>query len=245
MTPYAALRDRTRRDPASPLLTYRDLATGERMELSAASLGNAVAKTAGLLRDDLDVEPGDVIGVHVPLHWQRMVWLGACASTGAIFAPDADPEECAVVVMDRAHLGLAGTAREDVLVSLAPFGLPEGGPLPAGVTDAAVAMRAHPDVFAPWAEPAADDPLLAGGGVLTQGEVLTQGDVMAAAAEELTRRGVASGGRFALLEQDPLADILGLAGPLACAGAVVIVAHPDAGDLAETLREEGVSAGAG
>ena len=244
MTPYAALRDRTRRDPASPLLTYRDLATGERMELSAASLGNAVAKTAGLLRDELDVEPGDVVGVHLPLHWQRVVWLGACAATGAIFAPDADPRACAVMVMDRAHVGLAGTAREDVLVSLAPFGLPEGGPVPAGVTDAAVAMRAHPDVFTPWAEPAAGDPLLTGGGA-RPGDVLTQGDVMAAAAEELTRRGVASGGRFALLEQDPLADILGLAGPLACAGAVVIVARPDAGDLAETLREEGVSAGAG
>lgn len=239
MTPYAALRDRIRRDPAAPLLTYRDLATGERMELSAASLGNAVAKTAGLLRDELDAEPGDVVGVHLPLHWQRVVWLGACAATGTIFAPDAAPEECAVLVMDRAHLGLAGTAREDVLVSLAPFGLPDGRPVPAGVTDAAVAMRGHPDVFTPWSEPAARDPLLA------RGEVLSQEDVTTAASAELARRGVTAGGRFALLESDPLADILCLAGPLACTGAVLVVAHADSGDLTATLREEGVPAGGG
>ena len=61
MTPYAALRERVRRTPALPLLTFHDLATGERMELSAISLDNAVAKTAGLLRDELDIEPGDVL----------------------------------------------------------------------------------------------------------------------------------------------------------------------------------------
>ena len=91
MTPYAALLERTRRDPASPLLTYRDLASGERMEMSAASLANAIAKTAGMLRDELDADPGAVVGVHLPFHWQRVVWLGACAATSTVFAPGADP----------------------------------------------------------------------------------------------------------------------------------------------------------
>ena len=239
MTPHAALRDRIRRDPAAPLLTYRDLATGERMELSAASLGNAIAKTAGLLRDELDAEPGEVIGVHLPLHWQRVVWMGACAATGTVFAPDAAPEECAVLVMDRARLGLAGAARDDVLVSLAPFGLPDGAPVPPGVTEAAVAMRGHPDVFTPWTEPADADPLLA------RGSVLTHEGVMVAAADELARRGIGTGDRFALLDPDPLSDVLALAGPLVCAGSVVMVAHPESGDLAATLREEGVSGGGG
>ena len=56
-TLWSALQSRARTSPASPLITFYDLATGERMELSAASLDNAVAKTAGLLRDELDVEP--------------------------------------------------------------------------------------------------------------------------------------------------------------------------------------------
>lgn len=239
MTPYAALRDRIRRDPAAPMLTYRDLATGERMELSAASLGNAIAKTAGLLRDELDAEPGDIIGVSLPHHWQRVVWMGACAATGTVFAPGAAPEDCAVLVVDRAHLGLAGAAREDVLVSLAPFGLPDGAPVPAGVVEAAVAMRGHPDVFVPWTEPADGDPLLA------RESALTQEGVMRVAADELARRGIGTGDRFTLLDGDPDADILGLAGPLVCGGAVVMVAHPDSGDLAATLREEGVSGGGG
>ena len=239
MTPHAALRDRIRRDPAAPLLTYRDLATGERMELSAASLGNAIAKTAGLLRDELDAEPGEVIGVHLPLHWQRVVWMGACAATGTVFAPDVAPDACAVLVMDRARLGLAGAAREDVLVSLASFGLPDGGTVPPGVTEAAVAMRGHPDVFTPWSEPTDTEPLLA------RGSVLTHESVMVAAADELARRGIGTGDRFALLDPDPLSDVLALAGPLVCAGSVVMVAHPESGDLAATLREEGVSGGGG
>lgn len=240
MTPYAALLDRIRTDPATPLLTYRDLATGERMELSAASLGNAIAKTAGLLRDELDAEPGAVIGVHLPMHWQRAVWLGACAATGTFYAPDAEPAACDVLVIDRAHVPLAGQAREDVLVSLAPFGLPERDPVPPGVTDAAVAMRGHPDSFVPWQAPADDLPLLQ-----DSAGSLTQGDLMAMAGEELSRRGIRAGARFALIEPDRRADLLSLAGPLAGGGSAVLVVRPDAGELTATLREEGVEAARG
>ena len=38
-------------DPARPLLTWYDDGTGERVELSGATLGNWVAKTANLLVD--------------------------------------------------------------------------------------------------------------------------------------------------------------------------------------------------
>ncbi|MFM7212897.1 MAG: TIGR03089 family protein, partial [Actinomycetota bacterium] len=62
------LQARARRVPAAPLVTYYDLATGERIELSAASVENSVAKTAGLLRDELDVQPGDTVAVRLPLH---------------------------------------------------------------------------------------------------------------------------------------------------------------------------------
>lgn len=235
MTPYAALVERIRSDPASPLLTYRDLRTGERMELSAASLGNAIAKTAGLLRDELDAEPGMVVGIHLPFHWQRVVWLGACAATGTVFAPDASPEGCDVCVMDRDHLDLRGLAAEDVLVSLAPFGLPDPGGAPAGVTDAAVAMRTHPDTFTPWEPPDAAAPL-----IRREGATLTQGDVMDEARATLANRGVSDGQRFALISPDSESDILSLAGPLILGSGVVLVAHPDSGDLAATLREEGV-----
>jgi len=234
MTPYAALLDRVRREPSAPLVTYRDLATGERMELSAASFANAVAKTAGLLRDELDAQPGAIVGVHLPLHWQRSVWLGACAAAGTVFAADADPEWCDVLVMDRARLPLAGIAGEDVLVSLAPFGLTEPGGAPPGITDASVAMRGHPDSFVPH-EPAREQtPWLRE----AQGD-LTQGEVMALAAAEVSRRGIEPGQRFALIDPEPRADLLALAGPLMSGGSVVLVSGRDSGDLDATLREEG------
>ena len=235
MTPYAALLERTRRDPASPLLTYRDLATGERMEMSGASLANAIAKTAGMLRDELDADRGAVVGVHLPFHWQRVVWLGACAATGTVFAPEAAPEECDVLVVDRARLDLTGTAREDVLVSLAPFGLPERADVPPGVTDAAVAMRGHPDVFVAWESPTESTTLLGG-----NGRSLSHGEVKDAAGAELAGRGIGEGERFALVEPDPQSDLLALAGPLACGGAAILLARPGSGDVAATLREEGV-----
>lgn len=237
MTPFAALTERMRRDPASPMLTYRDLATGERMELSAASLGNAIAKTAGMLRDDLDAEPGAIIGVHLPLHWQRVVWLGACAATSTLFAPEADPDDCDVLVIDRARLGLVGSAREDVLVSLAPFGLPDGADVPPGVIDAAVAMRGHPDSFIPWQPTPESTPLLR----TPEGD-LSHGDLMERAAEALSRRLLGTGARFAIIDPEPQADLLALAGPLACGGSVVLVTKPDSGDLESALREEGADA---
>ena len=50
-----------RADPSGPFLTFYDDATGERIELSLTSLENWVAKTANLLVDELDLEPGDVV----------------------------------------------------------------------------------------------------------------------------------------------------------------------------------------
>lgn len=236
MTPYAALLDRERKDPAAPLLTYRDLGSGERMELSAASLANAVAKTAGMLRDELDAEPGAVIGIHLPLHWQRIIWLGACAATGTVFEAGAPPADCDVCVVDRARLGLTGAAREDVLASLAPFGLPERDGASPGVIEAAVAMRGHPDTFVPYSPSAGETPLLR-----HAGQLLSHGAVMERSAEELRRRGIGPGERFAIIDPDPLADILGLAGPLSMGGAAVLITNADAADMAAALREEGIS----
>ena len=59
-----------RRDPASPLLTFYDDASGDRTELSGATLDNWVSKTANLLVDGLGLGPGDVAAVLLPPHWQ-------------------------------------------------------------------------------------------------------------------------------------------------------------------------------
>lgn len=240
MTPYAALLARMRAEPSTPLVTYRHLGSGERMELSATSLANAIAKTAGLLRDELDAGPGSIVAIHIPFHWQRVVWLGACAATGAIFAPGAPPSDSDVCVMDRGHLAFAGEGADDVIVSLAPFGLPEPGGAPPGIIDAAVAMRAHPDVFVPDTVP------MESARLIRQGDsTWTNAAVMDEALAEVARRGTHAGQSFAIIEPDPLADVLALAGPLVNGGGSVLVAAADDGDLEAVLREEGAAGTAG
>jgi uncharacterized protein (TIGR03089 family) len=51
--PAALLATARDRDPARPLVTHYDDATGERVELSATTLENWVSKTANLLQDEL------------------------------------------------------------------------------------------------------------------------------------------------------------------------------------------------
>ena len=69
--------------PAAPLITQYDDATDERIELSAATLANWVAKTANLLQDEFDVGPGSAVAVALPVHWQTAAVLLAVWSCGA------------------------------------------------------------------------------------------------------------------------------------------------------------------
>ena len=52
--PADLLAAAVRREPAAPLLTHYDDVTGGRVELSATTLANWVAKTANLLQDEFD-----------------------------------------------------------------------------------------------------------------------------------------------------------------------------------------------
>lgn len=79
-------------DPARPLLTWYDDATGERTELSGTTLRNWVAKTGNLLVDELALGPGDTAGVLLPPHWQTAAVLLGCWSAGLTVVPaDAAP----------------------------------------------------------------------------------------------------------------------------------------------------------
>ncbi|MBM0225250.1 MULTISPECIES: TIGR03089 family protein [Micromonospora] len=65
-------------DGEPPLLTYRDDATGERVELTAPQLGGWAARSAGLLRDGCGLGPGSRVAVLLPPHWRTAaVLLGA------------------------------------------------------------------------------------------------------------------------------------------------------------------------
>ena len=139
-------------DPAGPRITYYDDATGERIELSTATLWNWAAKTGNLLRDELGAGPSSKVAVLLPAHWQTAAvlfgiwWIGAEVVT----AGEADIALCTA---DR--LGEADDAvgmGEIAVLSLDPFGKPAPD-LPVGVTDYATAVRVHGDQISPERHP--------------------------------------------------------------------------------------------
>ncbi len=116
-TPADLLASRLRRDAARPFITFYDDATGERIELSVATTANWVAKTANFLVNELGVEPGDAIGVRLPLHWQAAVVVLAAWEVGAVVAFDA-PGAVNVVVAGQQPPSDAPA----IELSLAPMG---------------------------------------------------------------------------------------------------------------------------
>jgi uncharacterized protein (TIGR03089 family) len=140
-------------DPAGPRVTYYDDATGERIELSTATLANWAAKTGNLLRDELGAGPTSRIAVLLPAHWQTAAvlfgiwWIGA-----EVVLADADAD-IALCTADRLSDAddVVGTG-EIAVLSLDPFGKPVAD-LAIGLTDYATAVRVHGDQISPERHP--------------------------------------------------------------------------------------------
>jgi uncharacterized protein (TIGR03089 family) len=148
----ARLQARNSRTGSLPLITYYDETGGERTELSAISFGNWVDKTAGLIADELLIDPGSTIKLTLarthPAHWVTLVWVAAAWRAGCSVAADsADDAAVEVVGPEDAFADHDGSI-ERVACSLHPFGLGFAQPLPDGVIDYGVEVRAQPDAFA-------------------------------------------------------------------------------------------------
>lgn len=176
------------RDPARPLVTYYDDATGERVELSGATLSNWAAKTANLLRDECDLEPGGRVAVLLPAHWQTLaVLLGTWWCDGEVVGAPNGPD---VVCCDVDRLDVARALGAPVVVALSLHSLGAGlADLPTGIVDYATEVRAHGDVFAP------DHPAGAGGpsGAALAGR--STDEVLTAARAAAARAGLDAGSR--------------------------------------------------
>jgi uncharacterized protein (TIGR03089 family) len=229
----AALRDDARR----PLVTFYDLATGERVELSVATFANWVAKVANLLADDLGREPGDRITLHLPPHWQTTVLAAGAWRAG--MALDVSGAAADVTVVDPAPPPGADTASGDVIVcSLRPLGGPVLGELPAGWLDFALAAPAQPDVVVqPFSLSPTDAAVVALSGPLSHAGLLEQA---VSTAGEL---GIPAGGRL-ITDANPARAsgiVPAFAAPLAVGGSVVIVANSSADQRARITEQEHAS----
>lgn len=140
-------------DPAGPRITYYDDATGERIELSTATLANWAAKTANLLRDELGAGPGGRVAVLLPAHWQTAAVLFGIWWIGAEVVLAGDAADIAVCTVDRLSDAddAVGTG-EIAVLSLDPFGKPVPD-LAIGLTDYATAVRVHGDQISPERHP--------------------------------------------------------------------------------------------
>ena len=142
------LQQRVRTNGSSPLLTYYDLDSGERTELSAISFSNWVDKTSNLLVDELAVDDGDVISmplaVEAPGHWLTAAWQLACWQVGLV-VDLSNPATAGVVVTGRDWQSYLG--RDVFACALHPLGFGFGTPLADGVRDYSIEVRSHADHY--------------------------------------------------------------------------------------------------
>ena len=223
-----------RADPAGPRITYYDDATGERIEVSAVTLGNWAAKTANLLRDELGAGPGSRVAVLLPAHWQTAgVFFGIWYIGAEVVIGEPLPTECDVAMCTADLIGAADEtgAAEVVVLSLDPFGKPVPD-LPIGVTDYATSVRVHGDQIVPERTPG---PALAGRSV---------DDVLAEARSRAAAKGFTAETR--LLSTAPWGTtdelVANLLAVFAGGASLVQVAHPDAGALDRRRATEKVTA---
>lgn len=232
-SPGALLDQRLAEDAAAPLLTFYDDATGERAELSAATLATWVAKTSYLLVDDLLAGPGTTVRVALPQHWQTWVWHLACWRTGATLLLGSDSGAADVTVTTAAVAPGADAAGELVVLGLRPFAMP-GAAVPPGAVDYDTDVRGHGDRYAgPPPPPSAV--------LVREGDRQLTWDGLLALADGV--EGLGRGERvLTTIDPDTPAGLLAVLAPLVKGGSAVLVRNAADGSWARHVDAESVTA---
>ena len=224
----ALWRSQVARNGPRPFLTFHDFGTGERVELSYATMDNWTSKTANLIQDELLADPGSRFLLAAPPHWMTAVWALAPLLCSAVVSPwgDAARARYAVAGPEPEQLDYARACNgERYALSLLPLGRPFAE-VPDGFADYVVEVRVHGDRFAPFTPPNADAPAL----TTASGEALTHHQVLAEAADR-----VAPGTRLLVPVEQTSVDAEGLItwlyAPLAAGGSVVLARGGSAADL--------------
>lgn len=204
---------------SSPFVTFYDVESGERTELSGTTTANWVAKVANLLVDDLDAEPGTRVEIALPTHWLRVVWiLGAWAVGATVVDADGDVYLCGPDRLDSAT-----SARHRVASALRPFGVPFTDP-PAGFLDLGTELPGHPDAYIPFDDAGPHDPA-----VDVAGHALTFADLTT---------GSGSPDRLAFDDGGLARDVTATLAAVRGGGSLVLARHATAADLARIADTE-------
>ena len=220
MTPEALFAARLTADPGRPLVTFYDERTGERAELSAASLANWVTKTYFLLTDEVGVDVGDLAVVRLPMHYMRLVVLFGAWFAGMTLASEAGPGVRAAFAHRPADLDALRASDEVFALALRPWGQGYPADPPDGSMDFVTAVRPQPDKFA-QVRPMAGADVAAALGV-------SRAELGEAAANRAAELGLGSGGRLLLRDDHiPPDDLPTWLAPFTVAGSLVLVTGGD------------------
>lgn len=245
------LRSAAEADPGRPMLTYYDMASGERVELSRATLANWVAKSAHVFLEDVEVEPDDRVAVDLPAHWQAVVVVLSVWSVGAVLT--ADSRDADHLVHEQGQASPSGGSRTSL--ALLPLGRPSRQPDP-GAVDYDAEVFSKPDAPPPVAPPAAADlAYVSANPVATQdatngpvrgagksaGTAVTHAELVAAGREH-AQSAEPAGSRILSCAQPTswqgLIEVI--AAPLVDGGSVVLCRNADLGNLGSLVRQENV-----
>jgi uncharacterized protein (TIGR03089 family) len=231
----ALWRTQVARNGPRPFLTYHDFGSGERVELSYATMDNWTSKTANLIQDELLADPGSRFLLAAPPHWMTAVWAIAPLLCSAVVSPwgDAARARYAVAGPEAEQLEYARACRgERYALSLLPLGRPFAE-VPDGFADYVVEVRMHGDRFGAFDPPNADAPAL----TTSSGDALTHREVLAEAAGR-----VQDGVRLLMPVERTSSDTEGLIdwlyAPLAAGGSVVLARGGDEAQLTRLAEVE-------
>lgn len=226
MTTFAdLLASQLRRDPGRPIVTFYDVASGERTELSLTTYANWVAKASSLLADELDLEHEDVLLLDLPCHWLGPVFLGAAWTVGLEVAFPGDTERPDAVVCGPDGLATWGPRAGDLTVlasALHPLGMRFAEALPAGVHDLGVEIWSQPDAYVGLDPTGPSEP---DWGAAASGSLLTDGGRLLSTVNPASPPGL------------PV-----LTEPLARGGSLVLVVGADEARLESVATDERVTA---
>ncbi|MEU7656629.1 TIGR03089 family protein [Micromonospora taraxaci] len=219
-------------DAQRPMLSYRDEATGERVDLTPQQVGSWAARSAGLLRDGCGLGPGSRVAVLLPPHWRTAaVLLGAWASGLAVsFRPRATaglavlevggdrPFDAVLVTPERQDDWLEDVpdATHRYLVGTGPGHLAD---VPLGWLDWSAEVLRHPDTTPDHTVIHPSDPATADG--------TTYGQWGALAQEFATMLDLRAGDRLLVDAAETEQPLKWLLAPLSVGASVVISANLD------------------
>lgn len=207
-------------DGDRPAVTAVGRQPGERTELGCATLSNWADKTANLLVEELELDPGDDLAVDLGSDWTTLVVLLGAWRAGVVASlGQADPANGPAVVHEQ-RVGSA-PVDDDVVVVGGGMAGRHVGEVHGGLTFA-VDVLSMPDEFAGVVDDPAHPALRLGEVTLSHGALAEAADT-AAGLLDLPRRG-------RLASPRPVDQLDGLVtGPLAAwtaGGSVVLVADP-------------------